>query len=96
VGSYPLLSLAPTPVEVELGCDNTLDQRQKIFNHRSTIRANCEIAKIVLLPHSIRVKYTFGSNKTPTVFIYGILFKYYNQNLLICFKNNDIHTPDLL
>ena len=22
VGSYPLLSLAPTPVEVELGCDN--------------------------------------------------------------------------
>jgi hypothetical protein len=22
VGSYPLLSQAPTPVEVELGCDN--------------------------------------------------------------------------
>ena len=22
VGSYPLSSLAPTPVEVELGCDN--------------------------------------------------------------------------
>jgi hypothetical protein len=37
---------------------------QKIFNHRSTIRANCEICKIVLLPHSRRVKYTFGSNKT--------------------------------
>ena len=24
VGSYPLLSLTPTPVEVELGCDNLL------------------------------------------------------------------------
>jgi hypothetical protein len=24
VGSYPLLSQAPTPVEVELGCDNFL------------------------------------------------------------------------
>jgi hypothetical protein len=23
VASYPLLSQAPTPVEVELGCDNT-------------------------------------------------------------------------
>jgi hypothetical protein len=24
VGSYPLLSQAPTPVEVELGCDNKI------------------------------------------------------------------------
>jgi hypothetical protein len=24
VGSYPLLSQAPTPVEVELGCDNRI------------------------------------------------------------------------
>ena len=24
VGSYPLLSQAPTPVEVELGCDNVV------------------------------------------------------------------------
>jgi hypothetical protein len=27
VGSYPLSSQAPTPVEVELGCDNILKYR---------------------------------------------------------------------
>jgi hypothetical protein len=26
VGSYPLSSLAPTPVEVELGCDNMVNK----------------------------------------------------------------------
>jgi hypothetical protein len=29
VGSYPLSSLAPTPVEVELGCDNSFYQDLK-------------------------------------------------------------------
>jgi predicted MPP superfamily phosphohydrolase len=31
VGSYPLLSLAPTPVEVELGCDN--DYKYRLCSH---------------------------------------------------------------
>ena len=30
VGSYPLSSLAPTPVEVELGCDNTENQLPRL------------------------------------------------------------------
>ena len=34
VGSYPLLSQAPTPGEVELGCDNTLNQ---LFKYSSVV-----------------------------------------------------------
>jgi hypothetical protein len=41
VGSYPLLSLAPTPVEVELGCDNRScfivpEKSQPMSSQRST------------------------------------------------------------
>ena len=31
VASYPLLSLTPTPVEVELGCDNLFIRKGNIY-----------------------------------------------------------------
>jgi hypothetical protein len=39
VGSYPLLSQAPTPVEVELGCDNCRQMSTKCLN-KSELRTN--------------------------------------------------------
>jgi hypothetical protein len=38
VASYPLLSLAPTPVEVELGCDNKLFYQ---FQATHTVESQC-------------------------------------------------------
>jgi hypothetical protein len=35
VASYPLSSQAPTPVEVELGCDNKLTKLPIVFNNFS-------------------------------------------------------------
>ena len=32
VASYPLLSQAPTPVEVELGCDNCMGKSKSQFD----------------------------------------------------------------
>ena len=48
VASYPLLSQAPTPVDVEFGCDNK-DQVFYFFQHLVSLFLNAELKTLLLL-----------------------------------------------
>ena len=55
MGSYPLLSLAPTYVEVELGCDNTL-QVPAAGDQVGKYGENCEIFEFLRVWYCIVCK----------------------------------------
>ena len=49
VGSYPLLSQAPTPVEVELGCDNSCHCKEVPVKGRGFLSLEADAGKRYLL-----------------------------------------------
>ena len=47
VGSYPLLSQAPTPVEVELGCDNIVIKVNNVLvEYESKMSIPCKLQTV--------------------------------------------------
>ena len=63
VGSYPLSSLAPTPVEVELGCDNILCLFLFQVNQHSKINVVSEEELLMSDEDQVHSKYGNNVNK---------------------------------
>ena len=89
MGSYPLLSLAPTPVEVELGCDNNcsstpvyLIQQVSEYSELLSTLAQDSLVSPLLGSSLFQLKYSTSSPSSSSHFPLGKVLNKDNKTAL--------------